>query len=81
MKPLPILALLACTFFAPHAQAGQCQTDIAAIDAALAKTDIDADVRAQGEDMRNQAIQLCGAGNETEGLAVTAEVKELLKLE
>ena len=59
-----------------------CQEDIAKIDAALvAKTDLAADVRQQAEDMRNQAVQLCGAGNDDEGLAVTAEAKALLGTE
>jgi hypothetical protein len=61
--------------------AGQCQDDIAQIDVALAKEGLDADKRAQAEDMRNQAVQLCGAGNEEEGTAVTAEAKALLEIE
>ncbi len=61
--------------------AGQCQDDIAKIDAALAKKNIAADTRSQAEDMRSQAVQLCGAGNEEEGLAVTAELKALLHIE
>jgi Skp family chaperone for outer membrane proteins len=61
--------------------AGQCQDDIAAIDQALATAELDADSRAQLEDMRNQAVQLCGAGNEDEGLDVTAEAKAMLGLQ
>jgi hypothetical protein len=61
--------------------AGQCQDDIEKIDAALASADLDADSRAQLEDMRNQAVQLCGAGNEAEGLDVTAEAKAMLNIQ
>ncbi len=63
------------------AMAVTCQEDISKIDAALGQTDLAADLRSQAEDMRSQAVQLCGAGNEDEGLAVTAEVKALLKIE
>jgi hypothetical protein len=66
---------------AGSAQANQCQDDIAKIDEALASRDLEPDQRAQVEDMRNQAVQLCGAGNEQEGLDVTAEVKAMLNIE
>lgn len=61
--------------------AGQCQDDIAKIDEALASRELAPDQRAQIEDMRNQAVQLCGAGNEQEGLDVTAEAKAILNIE
>lgn len=61
--------------------AGQCQDDIEKIDAALAGGDVGPDQRAQLEDMRNQAVQLCGAGNEAEGLDVTAEAKAMLNIQ
>ncbi len=60
--------------------AGQCQEDIAKIDQALASQQLDADKRAAVEDMRNQAVQLCGAGNEQEGLDVTAQAIAMLNL-
>ena len=69
------LALSAAAF------AGQCQDDIAKIDEALATQDLSADSRAQLDDMRNQAVQLCGAGNEAEGLDVTAEAKAMLNIQ
>ncbi len=73
---------LAAMIAAPTgAIADQCQDDITKIDAALAKDNLDADTRAQAEDMRNQAVQLCGAGNEEEGTAVTSEAKALLQVE
>lgn len=39
------------------------------------------DERAQVQDMRAQASQLCKAGNEQEGLDVTAEAKAMLNIE
>jgi hypothetical protein len=73
--------LLALAVLAAPAQAGQCQDDVAKIDNALATADLSSEERAQLEDMRNQAVQLCGAGNETEGLDVTAEAKAMLNLQ
>jgi hypothetical protein len=61
--------------------ADACQDDVAKIDTALSNQELDADKKAQVEDMRSQAVQLCGAGNLDEGLAVTAEVKALLAIE
>ena len=71
-----ILAALSTGSFA-----GQCQEDIEKIDAALATQDLTKDQRAQLDDMRNQAVQLCGAGNEDEGLDVTAEAKAMLNIQ
>jgi hypothetical protein len=73
--------LFALGVFAAPAQAGQCQDDVAKIDNALATMELSPDERAQLEDMRNQAVQLCGAGNETEGLDVTSEAKAMLNIE
>jgi hypothetical protein len=80
MKTL-ILAASFAFALSSAAFAGQCQDDIEKIDAALASAELDADSRAQLEDMRNQAVQLCGAGNETEGLDVTAEAKAMLNIQ
>jgi hypothetical protein len=74
-------ATLVLGLFAAPAFADQCQDDVAKIDAALAAEGLAADVKAQGEDLRNNAVQLCGAGNTDEGLAVTAEAKALLQVE
>ncbi len=73
-------ALLLVAFAAP-ALADTCQDDVAKLEQAMAQENLDADVKAQAEDMRSQAVQLCGAGNLDEGLAVTAEAKALLKVE
>jgi len=61
--------------------ADQCQDDIAQIDGALASQELGPDERAQLEDMRNQAVQLCGAGNIQEGLDVTGEAKAMLNIQ
>jgi hypothetical protein len=70
-----LLALSVPSFATP------CQDDVAKIEATIAKAEVQADVRAQAEDMHKQAKSLCAAGNETEGLAVTAEAKALLAIE
>ncbi len=66
---------------ATGAQAGQCQDDVAAIDKALKAETLASDMKAQALDIRNQAEQLCTAGNEDEGLALAAEAKVLLQLD
>jgi len=76
-----IYAAVVLSALSTAAFAGQCQDDIEKIDAALASEELDADSRAQIEDMRNQAVQLCGAGNEAEGLDVTAEAKAMLNIQ
>ena len=63
------------------AQDTTCQDDIGKIDNALKTKEIDADKRAQAEDMRSQAVQLCGAGNTEEGQAIAAEAKVLLGID
>jgi hypothetical protein len=74
-----ILGVLALT--PVSAFADTCSDDVAKIDAVIAAGTLDSDIKAQAEDMRNQAVQLCGAGNMDEGLAVTADAKTLLKIE
>lgn len=76
-----VLAASLALALSTAAFAGQCQDDIEKIDAALASGDVSPDQRAQLEDMRNQAVQLCGAGNEAEGLDVTAEAKAMLNIQ
>jgi hypothetical protein len=73
-------ALLLGVFTVP-AFADACQDDVAKIDKAIAQEGLDADVKSQAQDLRSNAVQLCGAGNLDEGLAVTAEAKALLKVE
>lgn len=80
MKTAPAALALLLTLAGP-AFAGQCQDDIGKIDTALASMELSPDERAQIEDMRNQAVQLCGAGNEQEGVDVTTEAKAMLNIE
>ena len=80
MKTFVLAASLALAL-STAAFAGQCQDDIENIDAALASDNVGPDQRAQLEDMRNQVVQLCGAGNEAEGLDVTAEAKAILNIQ
>jgi len=63
------------------AHAGQCDDDIAKIEAALASMELSGDERAQLEDMKEQAQQLCAQGHETEGLDVTGEAKAMLNID
>ncbi len=81
MIRISFAAVALLSTLAGAAWAGPCQDDIAKIDQALQSQELDADKRSEAEDMRSQAVQLCGAGNEDEGLAMTAEAKVLLGLE
>jgi hypothetical protein len=74
-------ALILTALTAGAALADDCQTDVAKLDVALAQEGLATDVKQQAEDLRNNAVQLCGAGNTDEGLAVTAEAKVLLNVE
>ncbi len=74
-------ALFGLALLGGTAQAGQCDDDIAKIDAALASMELSGDERAQLEDMKEQAQQLCAEGHETEGLDVTGEAKAMLNID
>lgn len=76
---LSVIAIVAA--LSAPAFADQCKDDIAKIDKALASQELGPDERAQLEDMRNQAVQLCGAGNTQEGLDVTGEAKAMLNIQ
>lgn len=76
-----LFASIFASLLSTAAMAGQCQDDIAKIDKALATKELAPDERAQIEDMRNQAVQLCGAGNEQEGVDVTSEAKAMMNIE
>jgi hypothetical protein len=79
-RTIALVALLSASFASP-VFAGQCSDDVAKIDAALTTAVLDADIKTQVTDLREQAVQLCGAGNEQEGLDVTAQAKTLLNIE
>ena len=68
------------TLSAP-AFADTCQDDISKIDQALASAQLDSDQKTEVSDLRSQAVQLCGAGNEQEGVDVTAQAKAILGIE
>ena len=56
-------ALIAALILLPvRAFAGQCQVDIGKIDQALSKAKLDNDQKQEVTDLREQAVQLCGAG-------------------
>ncbi len=80
IKSLALAAAFTVALALP-AFADQCQDDVAKIDVALAKADLDKDVKTEVTDLREQAVQLCGAGNSKEGLDVTAEAKAKLSIE
>jgi hypothetical protein len=81
MKITLIAATLAAMIASPAFANEDCKADIEKIDAALAKQELAPDEKAELEDMRNQAVQLCGAGNYLEGLDVTSEAKARLSIE
>ncbi len=73
------ISITSCLY--TSALAGQCQDDFKTIDTALTTQDITPDQKAQVKDMRNQAEDLCKAGNEQEGLDVLGEAKVMLNVE
>lgn len=75
------LAALALALMAPQAFAGACMDDIAKIDKAMEKSKLAADQQQEVLDLREQAVQLCGAGNEQQGLDQTAQAKQILNID
>lgn len=73
------IALLAAT--ALPAFANQCEDDVKKIETAMASSQISEDERAQLEDMKKQAAELCAAGNTQESLDVSAEAKAMLNID
>jgi hypothetical protein len=80
MKAAALAAALIIALAAP-AMAGSCDEGLAKIETALQSADLSPDVKAEVADMRKQAEQLCGAGNEEEGTDVLAEAAALLGIE
>jgi hypothetical protein len=76
-----VLIALALTLSPVAAFAGQCANDVALIETALQTTTIDAEQKQEVMDLRDQAIQLCGAGNDEQGLDQTAQAKQILGVE
>lgn len=61
--------------------AGPCEEELGRVDEALKSAEIAPDVKSQAQDMRNQAAELCKAGNEAEGMDVLTEAEALLGME
>ena len=80
MKPV-IIALGLLLAVSGTAWAGTCEEELSKVDEALKATTLAPDVKSQGQDMRNQAADLCKAGNESEGLDVLTEAEALLGIE
>jgi len=80
MKPA-FLAFAVIAVTTMPALADNCADDVKKIEAALASTEISSEERAQLEDMKKQAAQLCAAGNTQESLDVSAEAKAMLNIE
>lgn len=80
MKPA-LAALLVLALFPAAASAGPCEESLAAVDRALAERAVPPDQQAQVKDMRDQAANLCSAGNEQEGIDVLAEARAMLGIE
>ena len=78
---LAVLAFAALSVTAVPAFANQCEDEVKKIEAALASQDISSDERAQLEDMKKQAAQLCAAGNAQESLDVSSEAKAMLNID
>ncbi len=79
MKYIAIVTLL--VLLPAPAMAANCQDDIGRIDKALETTKLDADEKQEVSDLREQAVQLCGAGNDSAGMDVTAQAKQILKID
>lgn len=74
-----VLALGLFLLLPAAALAGSCAEDVKALDAALATAQLEPDVKAQLQDMRNQADKLCAAGNEEEAADVLSEAASILE--
>lgn len=81
MRLIASALILAFALTPSLALAGQCQVDLAKIDAALAKAKLDKDMKQEVTDLKDQAAKLCGAGNEQQGLDVTAQAKQILNID
>lgn len=61
--------------------AATCKEDIVKINKAIETAKLEADAKQAVLDLRDQAVQLCGAGNEQQGLDDTAQAKAILNIE
>jgi hypothetical protein len=73
-----LLAFALLAGVATPAFADSCADNLKAFDVALAATALDPDAKAQLQDMRAQAADLCAAGNEEEANDVLSEANAML---
>ena len=76
-----VLIAAALTFLAAPSYATTCKDDIAKINKAMETAKLEGESKQAVLDLRDQAIQLCGAGNEQQGLDETAQAKAILNIE
>lgn len=76
MKTLVLVTAMLVTLAGP-ASAG-CADGIKELDGAMKAAEITPDMKAQLQDMRNQAEHLCSAGNNEEAADVIAEAEAML---
>ncbi len=76
-----IAAALAFLAAPATAATATCKDDIAKINKAIESAKLEADAKQAVADLRDQAVQLCGAGNEQQGLDETAQAKAILNIE
>ena len=73
------LALGLLAVLSAPAIAGPCDADLKTLDAALTGDTLKPDVRPQLQDMRDQAEELCKAGNEEEAADVLSEAAAIIE--
>ena len=76
-----VFIALALAGLAAPSYSATCKDDIAKINKAMETAKLDPDAKQAVLDMRDQAVQLCGAGNEQQGLDETAQAKAILNIE
>ena len=77
MKSALVALGLVAALSAPS-MAGTCDAELPALKAALAKAELQPDIKTQVEDMLSQAEQFCAAGNEQQAADVIADASSML---
>ncbi len=76
-----VFVAAALAFLTAPTYAASCKDDVVKINKAMETATLDADARQAVLDLRDQAIQLCSAGNEQQGLDQTAQAKAILNID
>lgn len=76
-----LLALGLVAALSAPALAGPCDTDLATLKSELAKSQVEADVKTQVQDMVAQAEKLCAAGNEEEAADVISDATSMIMVQ